>query len=250
MIMNSYMISLSWIHWHEFKDDFIHMNSDIWFHNVLHNHEFISEFILRIHIRFHNHEFICDISWPMNSYIMMNSCIWRISWNHSWNHGYKGSRWSPAGARTWNQTSTLQSNQRVVKVLSALKSLGMLNDNEVRRKLERPHLNRATPATSPRNYTHVLVHWESCLQGLEIPANRTVSARADSENWDCGPHSPPEQPIQVSTRSPSSPWPCSARNGGTVSESGLPAWLTGTGTAPVNDCGMDAATASELPTLD
>ena len=27
-----------------------------------------------------------------------------------------------------------------------------------------PHLDRATPATSPRNHTHVLVHWESYLQ--------------------------------------------------------------------------------------
>ena len=47
---------------------------------------------------------------------------------------------------------------------------------------ERPHLDRATPATSPQNHTHVLVHWEleSCLrQGLEIPA--TEPARADSD---------------------------------------------------------------------
>ena len=45
------------------------------------------------------------------------------------------------------------------------------HDNEVRRK--GPHLDRATPATSLRNHfnhTHVLVHWESCLQGLETPA--------------------------------------------------------------------------------
>ena len=66
------------------------MNSDIWIHDILHNHEFISEFILWIHIRFHGHEFICDISWPMNSY--MNSCIWRISWNHTWIQVYQGSR--------------------------------------------------------------------------------------------------------------------------------------------------------------
>ena len=38
---------------------------------------------------------------------------------------------------------------------------------------------RATPATSPRNITHVLVHWESCLQGSEIPA--AEPARADSD---------------------------------------------------------------------
>ena len=51
------------------------MSSDIWFHDIL-----------------HDHEFICDISLPMNSY--MNSCIWRISWNHhnTWNHVYQGSR--------------------------------------------------------------------------------------------------------------------------------------------------------------
>ena len=72
------------VHQHEFRDKFIHMNSDIWFHDILHDHEFICEFILWIHTRFHDHEFICDISWPMNSY--MNSCIWRISWNHTWNH--------------------------------------------------------------------------------------------------------------------------------------------------------------------
>ena len=44
------------------------------------------------------------------------------------------------------------------------------------------HLARSTPATSPRNHTHVLVHWESCLQGLENPsvirASRLV-ARAE-----------------------------------------------------------------------
>ena len=94
MIMNSYMISLLWIQGHEFKDELIHMNSDIWFQDILHDHEFISEFMLWIHIRFHNHEFICDISWPMNSF--MNSCIWRILWNHTLNHLYQGSRWPPA----------------------------------------------------------------------------------------------------------------------------------------------------------
>ena len=44
---------------------------------------------------------------------------------------------------------------------------------------ERPRLDRATPATSPRNHTHVLVHWERCLQGSEIPAAKL--ARADSD---------------------------------------------------------------------
>ena len=91
MIMNSSMISLSWIHQHEFRNEFIYMNSDIWIHDILYHHEFISEFILWIHIRFHDHKFICDISRPMNSY--MNSCTWRISWNYTWNHLYQGSRW-------------------------------------------------------------------------------------------------------------------------------------------------------------
>ena len=44
MIMNSYMISLSWIYLHEFRNEFI-QNSDTWFHDILHDHEFISEFI-------------------------------------------------------------------------------------------------------------------------------------------------------------------------------------------------------------
>ena len=81
--MNSKMNSYIWF------DD---MNSDIWF-DILHDHEFIFEFILWIHIRFHDHEFIREISWPMNIYI--NSCIWRISWNHTWNQVYQGSRWLP-----------------------------------------------------------------------------------------------------------------------------------------------------------
>ena len=58
-----------------------------WFHDILHNHEFICEFILWILLRFHDHEFI----WPMNSY--MNSCIWRISWKRTWIQGYQGFRW-------------------------------------------------------------------------------------------------------------------------------------------------------------
>ena len=58
IILNSYMILLSWIYQHEFRDEFIHTNSDIcqWFHDILHDHEFISEFILWIHIGFHDHE--------------------------------------------------------------------------------------------------------------------------------------------------------------------------------------------------
>ena len=50
---------------------------------------------------------------------------------------------------------------------------------------ERPHLARATPATSPRNSTRVLVPWESCQQGLETPATVTEPARADSrvDRW-------------------------------------------------------------------
>ena len=80
--------------------------------------------------------------------------------------------------------------------------------------MERPHLDRATAATSPRNHTHVLVHWESCLQGLEISAtgssrlgqphdnlNESAPANSDTlpqnpkpekqrlatDNRDCGP---------------------------------------------------------------
>ena len=45
MIMNLYMITLSWIHQHELRDKFIHMTSDIWFHDILDDHEFIYEFI-------------------------------------------------------------------------------------------------------------------------------------------------------------------------------------------------------------
>ena len=91
MIMNSYMISLSWIHQHKFRNEFIHMNSDIWFDDIFHDHEIKSKFILWIYIGFPDHEIICYISWPMNSYV--NSCIWRILWNHTWNHVYQGSRW-------------------------------------------------------------------------------------------------------------------------------------------------------------
>ena len=47
------------------------------------------------------------------------------------------------------------------------------------------HLDNATPASSPQNHTHVLVHWESCLQGLEIPATEPVSANL--YNRDCLP---------------------------------------------------------------
>ena len=53
-----------------------------------------------------------------------------------------------------------------------------------RREKERPPCPRLP---GPRNHTHVLVHWECCLQGLEIPA--TESARADSDIW-------PEQPFR------------------------------------------------------
>ena len=38
--------------------------------------------------------------------------------------------------------------------------------------------------TSPQNHTHVLVHQESCLQGLEIPA--TEPAVTNLEKRDCG----------------------------------------------------------------
>ena len=82
MIMNSYMISLSCIRQHEFKDESIHMNSDIWFHD---------SFILCIHMRFHNHEFICDISWHEFIYEFM----------YTWIHVYQGSRWHFAIKLTW-----------------------------------------------------------------------------------------------------------------------------------------------------
>ena len=65
---------------------------------------------------------------------------------------------------------------------------------------ERPRLDRATPATSPRNHTHVLVHWESYLQGFQTPA--TEPARADSDNRDRGP----EQPLR-SLRAGPCRWP-------------------------------------------
>ena len=56
--------------------------------------------------------------------------------------------------------------------------------NEVTRiRKGRIYLYPAMPATSPRNHKHVLVYWERCLQGLEIPA--TEPARADSDNRDC-----------------------------------------------------------------
>ena len=91
--MNSAAWILRWIHIYEyiwiqqpeFLDEFIYMNSDVWFHNIFYDHEFRSEFISWIQIRFHDHEFICYISWPMNS--DMNSCI--LLWNHKWNQGAK-----------------------------------------------------------------------------------------------------------------------------------------------------------------
>ena len=45
--------------------------------------------------------------------------------------------------------------------------------NEARKK------GRISPASSPQDHTYVLVHFESCLQGLEIPA--TEPAHADSD---------------------------------------------------------------------
>ena len=63
--------------WHEF----ININSDIWFHDILHDHKFISEFILCIHVWFYDPEFIC--------YILsrMNLCMWRTLQNHICNQG-------------------------------------------------------------------------------------------------------------------------------------------------------------------
>ena len=61
-----------------------------------------------------------------------------------------------------------------------------------RNEKERPHLDRAMPVTFPRNHTHVLVHWESYLQGLEPEIPATEPALADSDNRDCGS----EQPLQ------------------------------------------------------
>ena len=100
------MISISWIHQHEFIYEFIHMNSDIWIHDILHDHEFISEFILWIHIIFHDHEFICDISWPMNNEFIhefMYMTQWRISWNYAWIHVYQGSRWADGLLGLWQR---------------------------------------------------------------------------------------------------------------------------------------------------
>ena len=42
--LNSCMISWLWIHLYELIREFIHMNWDIWFHDILHDHEFIYEF--------------------------------------------------------------------------------------------------------------------------------------------------------------------------------------------------------------
>ena len=79
--MNSAAWILRWIHIYIY----IYINSDVWFHDIFHDHEFRSELISWIHIRFCDHEFICYIAWPMNS--DMNSCIWKISGNqwHIWN---------------------------------------------------------------------------------------------------------------------------------------------------------------------
>ena len=44
---------------------------------------------------------------------------------------------------------------------------------------ERQHLDLATQATSPLNITHVLVYWESCLQGSVNPAAEQASANSD-----------------------------------------------------------------------
>ena len=41
---------------------------------------------------------------------------------------------------------------------------------------KRPHLDRTMRATSPRNHTCMLVHLESCLQGLEIPSTRRAGS--------------------------------------------------------------------------
>ena len=65
--MNSAAWILGWIYICEFWYDFTN------FHDIFHDHEFTSDFMLWIHIRFHYHEFICYISWPMNS---VNIQIW------------------------------------------------------------------------------------------------------------------------------------------------------------------------------
>ena len=57
-------------------------------------------------------------------------------------------------------------------------------------------LDRATPATSPRNHTHVLVHWKSYLQGFQTSA--TEPALADSDNRDRGS----EQPLRLDSIGP------------------------------------------------
>ena len=55
-----------------------------------------------------------------------------------------------------------------------------------RTEKERQHLDRATPAISPRNHTHVLVHWESCLQVLKSQLSSWLLQTQTS--W-------PEQPL-------------------------------------------------------
>ena len=49
------------------------------------------------------------------------------------------------------------------------------------------HLERAMPATSSRNDTHVLVHWESYLQRSENPAAEParVGVKVRARAWTC-----------------------------------------------------------------
>ena len=60
--------------------EFIHMNSDIWIHDILHDHEFIFEFISWIHMQhFMTYEFIYEFMYMKNivkSYL--NSCVPRF----------------------------------------------------------------------------------------------------------------------------------------------------------------------------
>ena len=74
------MISWLWIQLYEFIHEFIHLNLDIWFHDILHDHEFMYEFALWIHIWIHNFEFIYEFM-VMNSY-----ATFLVAWIHIWIH--------------------------------------------------------------------------------------------------------------------------------------------------------------------
>ena len=53
----------------------------------------------------------------------------------------------------------------------------VFQDSAHRSEKERPHLDRATPATTPRNHKHVLVHWENWGRKSLRPSRRLVPTR-------------------------------------------------------------------------